>query len=49
MAQSIERPTLAFGSGQDLTVCKMEPCVELCAESAISRLGILSFSLSAPP
>ena len=33
MAQSVKRPTLAFGSGPDLMVCEFKPHVGLCADS----------------
>ena len=33
MAQSVERPTLGFGSGHDLTVRGFKPRVGLCADS----------------
>ena len=33
MAQSVERPTLDFGSGHDLAVREFEPRVGVCAES----------------
>ena len=46
MAQSVERPTLDFGSGRDLTVHEFETRIELCADSAC--LGF-SVSLSACP
>ena len=45
MAQSVERLSLDFGSGHDLTVCEFEPHIELCAGSL---LGILSLHLSLP-
>ena len=41
VAQSVEHPTLNFGSGQDLTVCRFQPRVE-------TLLEILFLSLSAP-
>ena len=34
VAQSVEWPTLDFGSGHDLTVCEFEPHVGLCADSS---------------
>ena len=51
MAQSVEHLTLAFGSGQDLTVCKFEPHVGLCAGSVEPAWDSLSLPLSlcAPP
>ena len=33
VAQSIERLTLNFGLGHDLTVCEIEPCIRFCADS----------------
>ena len=33
VAQSVERPTLDFGSGRDLMVGEIEPRVRLCADS----------------
>ena len=53
MAQLVKRPTLNFGSGQDLTVPEFQSYVGLCAdsvESAWDSLSLsLSLSLSAPP
>ena len=34
VAQSVEHPTLDFGSGHDLMVCEFEPRVGLCADSS---------------
>ena len=48
MAQSVKRPTLAFGSGHDLTVCEFEHRVGLCAESMDPAWDSLSLSLSLP-
>ena len=48
MAQSVERPTLDFGSGRDLTVCESEPHVGICADSEEPAWDSLSPSLSAP-
>ena len=51
MAQSVERPTLDFGSGHDLTVCGIEPYIGLCTDSVEPTWDSLppSLSLSAPP
>ena len=49
MAQSIERLTLGFSSGHDLTVCEFEPHVGLHPGSAELAWDSLSPSLSAPP
>ena len=48
VAQSAEPPTLGFSSGQDLTVCDFEPCVELRAAGAEPAGDSLSFPLSLP-
>ena len=45
MAQSVECPTLDFGSGHDLTVRDIKPHVELSADDA----DLTWDSLSAPP
>ena len=42
MAQSVEHPTLDFGSGHDLTVCEIEPRIRLHAMCG----ACLGFSLS---
>ena len=49
MAQSGTRPTLGFGSGRDLTVHEIEPCIRLCVLTAWDPLGILSLPLSLCP
>ena len=51
VAQSVECPTLDFGSGRDLTVCESEPHVRLYASSTEPAWDSLSpsLSLSAPP
>ena len=49
MAQSVKGLTLDFGSGHDLTVCGIEPCIRFCAESAEPASDSLSPSLSEPP
>ena len=46
MAQSVERLTLDFGSGHDLTVCEFEPHVRLCADSMGPAWDSLPPSLS---
>ena len=45
-AQSIERLTLDFGSGCDLTVHGIKPLVGLCADSVETAWDSLSLSLS---
>ena len=50
MAQSVERLTLGFGSGPDLTVRRMEPHVRLCADSLEPACNdTLSLSFCAAP
>ena len=49
MAQLVERPTLDFGPGHDLTVREFEPGVGLCADSSEPAWDPLSFPLPAPP
>ena len=34
MAKAVQRPTLDFGSGHDLTVHGWEPCLGLCVDRA---------------
>ena len=46
VAQSVKRLTLGFGSGHDLTVCGVEPCVWLCVFTAEPTWDSLSLSLS---
>ena len=48
MAQSAKHPTLDFSSGHDLTVCGMEPCNRLCADSGEPAWDSLSHSLFTP-
>ena len=48
MAQSIEHPTLGFGSGHDLAIHEFEPHIGLWADG-MSLLGILCLLLSVPP
>ena len=33
VAESVDCPTLDFGSGHDLTAYEIEPCTELCTDS----------------
>ena len=47
MAQLVKCPTLGFSSGDDLTVCGIEP-MSGSALAAWSLLGILPLSISAP-
>ena len=49
MAQLVERPTLGFHSGHDLTVLEFEPCVGLSTDGAEPAWDPLSPSLSAHP
>ena len=49
MAQSVEHPTLDFGSGHDLTVHGIEPHIKLCTGSMEPTWDSLSPSLFAPP
>ena len=49
VAQLIERPTVDFSSGHDLTVREIELRVRLYADSVESLFEILSPSLFAPP
>ena len=51
MAQSVQCPTLGFGSGHDLTARAFEPRIGLCADSVEPAWYSLSLSvsLSAPP
>ena len=42
MAQSIECLTLGFGSGHDLMVCEIEPCVGRAAQSLLGVRSLLS-------
>ena len=46
VAQSVKRPTLDFGSGNDLTICEFEPHMGLQADSAESAWDSLSLFLS---
>ena len=48
MARSVERLTLDFGSGRDLTVCEFQPRVGLCTVSTDPAWGSLSPSFSLP-
>ena len=47
-AQSVERPTLGFSSGHDLTVHEFEPRVGLHADGAEPAWDSLSQPLSPP-
>ena len=49
MAQSVKHLTLDFGSGHDLTVPEIEPCIRLCADSSEPAWDSLSLSLSLCP
>ena len=49
VAQLVERPTLDFGSGHELTVPEIEPRVRLWADSRKLTWDSLSLSLSSPP
>ena len=42
----LKHRTLGFGSGHDLAVREIEPCIRLCADSAEPAWDILSLSLS---
>ena len=46
MAQSVEHPTLDFGSGHDLVVSEFKALIGLCAGSAEPAWDILSLPLS---
>ena len=48
MAQPIKPPILDFCSGYDLTVCGIEPCIGLCADS-VESWDALSLSLCPSP
>ena len=48
MAQSVERLTLDFGSGRDLTVHEIKPRVGLWADDTESAWDSLSLSLPLP-
>ena len=49
MAQSVERLTLGFCSGHDLTVCEIQPRVGLCTDSIGPAQDSLSLSLCPSP
>ena len=49
VARSVKRLTLHLGSGHDLTVCEIEPCVGLCTDSEEPACDSVSPSFSAPP
>ena len=46
VGQSIKHPTLDFGSGHDLTVGEMKPCVGFCTGSTEPTWDSLSSSFS---
>ena len=48
MVQSVEYPTLDFGSGQDLLVRETEPHVRLCTDSMEPAWDSLSLPLYLP-
>ena len=49
VAQSVKHPSLDFGSGHDLTIHGIEPCLGLGADSAESASLSLSVSLCPSP
>ena len=49
VAQSVKCRTLGLSSVHDLTVCGIEPCIGLCADSVEPAWDSLSPSLSLPP
>ena len=48
-AQSVERPTLDFGSGRDLMIGEFEPCIGLPVDSSETVWDFLSPSLCPSP
>ena len=48
VSQSVKHLTPDFGSGHDLTVRELEPCVQLCTECGACLGFCLPFSLSLP-
>ena len=46
MTQSVKCPTLDFGSGHDLMVHEMEPCIRLCADRVEPAWDSVSRALS---
>lgn len=48
VAQAVKSPSLGFGSGPDLTVPGIKPCIQLQVESKEPVWDSLSSSLSAP-
>ena len=46
VAQSVKPLSLGFGSGEDCTVCELEPCIGLCSDS--TELAWSSLSLPLP-
>ena len=49
VAQLVKHPTLDFGSGHDLAVHEIKPCIRLCADSVEPAWDSLSPPLSVPP
>ena len=49
MAQLVKHPTLDFGSGHDLRVCEIDPCIGLYADSGACFGFFPSLSATAPP
>ena len=50
VAQLVKSPAVDFGSGHDLLVCKLDPCVRLCTlTDSAEPAWDFSPSLSAPP
>ena len=48
MAQSVNLPSLGFGSGHDLTVHEFDPPIGLCTDSVEPAWDSLSLPFSAP-
>ena len=48
-AQSIQHPTLGFGSGHDLNIFGFEPCVGLCVDSTEPAWDSFSLPLCSSP
>ena len=40
VAQWVKHPTLGFGSGHDLEVCEIKPCVGFCTDPAWDSLSL---------
>ena len=49
MAQLVKHLTLGFGSGHDLMVHGVEPCIRLCADNAEPAWDSLFISLCPSP